>query len=132
MKFELWRPKITLSSDNLPLATSTSDLYPGGTFPHERLPIDSPIISFFVLPTTPILLILAYFLSEKFILPKICRSLRIEGKSIFWKSLFALHNFALAIFSFVVWVNSWVSTFQLFFVGWFQPDAQKCPHNIRL
>lgn len=104
------RPHIPLSTDGEPLTVSSSDLYGiGGTFPYERLPSDSPIVAFFMKPFTPILLISGYIITEKFIAPKICRSLSIEGKSFLWKCLFTLHNFTLAIFSLVVYVNSWVS-----------------------
>jgi len=39
--------------------------------------------------------------------PKVCRSLKIDGKTNFWKAMFILHNLFLAVFSLVVFVNSW-------------------------
>ena len=103
----LWRPNIPLSTDGEALSNSVSDLF--SSFPYERLPEDATM-SFFLKPSTPIILILAYVLSEKYFLPQVCRSLGVKGRSNMWKTIFALHNFALAIFSFVVWVNSWVSS----------------------
>lgn len=102
----IWRPEIPLSIDGQPLAVSASDLFT--SFPYERLPTNANVISFFLKPTTPLILIAAYIVSEIYVLPKLCQLLGVNGKnSTFWKVIFALHNLSLAIFSFVVWVNSW-------------------------
>jgi hypothetical protein len=110
----IWRPIINLSTDGQPLAVLASDLFIT-SFPYDRLPTNddattnysASIIAFFMKPSTPILLIIAYLITESFVLPKICRSLGVNGKSTFWKIIFALHNFSLALFSLVVFVNSW-------------------------
>lgn len=116
MTFKLLRPHITLSVEDVPLTVDASDLFPW-SFPYERLPLDAPMIAFFMKPMTPILLITAYFITEKLILPQICRSLKVEGTSLFWKCVFALHNFSLAVFSLVVFVNSWVSVSGTIFIA---------------
>mmetsp|Transcript_21596 Transcript_21596/g.49090 ORF Transcript_21596/g.49090 Transcript_21596/m.49090 type:complete len:147 (-) Transcript_21596:624-1064(-) len=108
--FSIWIPQIKLSIDGEPLAVSASELFVN--FPYERLSDDSPTISFFLKPFTPIILIIAYFLSEKIVLPKICQSMGIDGKSNYWKILFVLHNFLLALFSLVVMLNSWPTVIQ--------------------
>lgn len=110
--FSIWRPEIALSIEGEPLAVSASDLFV--TFPYERLPNDSPIISFFLKPSTPIILIIAYVVTESFVLPQICRSLGINGKTTFWKMMFSMHNFLLAFFSLVVFVNSWPIVIQYY------------------
>ena len=104
-----WRPEIPLSIDGEPLAVSTTDMW-FTSFPYERLPTNANVLSFFLQPTTPLILIAAYIVSEMYVMPKLCQVLGINGRnSTFWKVVFAFHNLSLAIFSFVVWVNSWVS-----------------------
>lgn len=101
----IWRPVLNDSVDGEPLAVTVSDFT--STFPYDRLPAESsPTVSFFMRPETPVLLIGAYILSES-VLPKLCKVLRTDGRSKFSVATFALHNFLLAVFSAVVFVNSW-------------------------
>ena len=142
----LWRPKIPLSIDGEPLTVSISDFF--ATFPYHRLITTSTttttnpdensslniITSFFLKPTTPIVLIVIYILSEKVILPKICKALDIKGRSILWKCIFALHNFGLFAFSFIVWINSLVSHYCIIILilpyYWFMFVIAECSNEI--
>lgn len=104
----LWRPQIPLSIDGEPLAISVSHLIDLTSFPYDRLTTNA-FIAFFLKPLTPVILIFAYLITESVVLPRVCRSLGVTGKTTLWKIIFSLHNFGLAVFSFIVWVNSWVS-----------------------
>jgi len=107
----IWRPHLPESIDGRPLVTNALDFTLN--FPYDRLPVSSSSLSspttwlaFFLRPEVPILLVVAYFVS-KFALPVFCRMTGINGKSSLFLMAVALHNLLLAVFSAVVFVNSW-------------------------
>jgi hypothetical protein len=89
--------KLQASNDGLPLASHVSDLY--WNFPYDRLP-SHPFIACLMKPEIMLTLIILYIFSER---PM--EFLRRLGGGFFKGALFrifvALHNMALAIFSFV-------------------------------
>ena len=103
--FTTWRPHLPDSIDGLPLATTASDF--ASTFPYDRLPAAS-WLAFLLRPAVPVLLITAYVASKP-VLQKVSRALLIDGRSKLFVTAVALHNLLLAVFSAIVFVNSWVS-----------------------
>ena len=98
-----WRPSIPTSLDGEPLVTTVSDLFLD--FPYHRLP-SNPIVALFLRPEVVIVLLVFYLVSKP-PLKAIRDVLQVDPKSAFFRSLIALHNFGLAVFSGVVAWNSW-------------------------
>merc|ERR1719401_38320 len=98
-----WRPHLPESIDGLPLATAVSDF--AWTFPYDRLPASS-LLAFLLRPAVPTMLIAAYVAPDA-ALPSVCRAMGIDGRSSAFVMAVALHNLVLAVFSAVVFVNSW-------------------------
>lgn len=99
--FEVWRPEIPESIDGLPLATKISDLF--FDFPYDRIPADP--ISQYVLRPENVIKLLIFYLVSKPIFVAIAKM--IDPKAAWFKYSVAIHNFLLAVFSFVVAANAW-------------------------
>lgn len=119
----IWRPDIPNSIDGEPLAVSISDFYL--TFPYDRLP-ESGIMRAMMRPDVPLVLVAAY-LASKSTVKKIAKAMDIDAKSPNFIMAVAAHNFALAVFSAIVFFNSWpIVLSHLFRMGW---EATYCDQD---
>lgn len=100
---QIWRPNMPDSIDGQALCVSISDLHL--TFPYERLPLNKAA-NILMRPCAPFLIVVMFLASEP-ILKALTNSFGITGKSTAFRIGVALHNLALAIFSFTVMVNVW-------------------------
>lgn len=99
-----WRPSLPDSIDGKPLATTVSDLF-FLNFPYDRLPSNS-LLTPFLRPEVVLALLIFYLVSKRPF--KAFRDLiQLDPKSSVFRSLIALHNLALAVFSGVCTWNSW-------------------------
>lgn len=97
----IWRPELPESTDGLPLATKISDLF--FDFPYDRVPADR--ISQFVLRPENVAKLLVFYLVSKPMFIAIAKM--IDPKAAWFKYSVAIHNFLLAVFSFLVAANAW-------------------------
>lgn len=108
----LYRPKVSVSIDDKPLAYYVSELFPslGGTeggFAYHRLPTaTSPFVAALMRPEVVVCLCLAYLCSKP-VVKKLTISLKVNPKAKLFIACVALHNFILALFSVIVHLNSW-------------------------
>ena len=126
------RPQIATSNDGKPLATTISELF--HHFPYERLPSYPNASSSSTIITTDLLLrpevcfglCIAYY-TTKPLLKKLVQFMGINPKSRLFISTVALHNLALAIFSFVCFIYSWPIVLEHYYYnGW---EAVYCDHD---
>jgi len=101
--FTVWRPNIPESIDGKPLATHLGDLFIA--FPTDRLPSNS-LVAMSMKPTI-VLAMVIFYLNSKGPLKDLCGMLKITGKSIYFRTVVAIHNLFLAIFSFLVVIHTW-------------------------
>jgi len=100
-----FRPQIPTSIDGEPLAVDVLDLFPSG-FPYHRLPSE-PLIAALMRPEVCIVLCLLYLGSKPILKGLMSAGIRVNPKSVVFLSCVAFHNFVLAVFSAVVFVNGW-------------------------
>eukprot|EP00588_Corethron_pennatum_P002146 CAMPEP_0194285286 /NCGR_PEP_ID=MMETSP0169-20130528/29847_1 /TAXON_ID=218684 /ORGANISM="Corethron pennatum, Strain L29A3" /LENGTH=267 /DNA_ID=CAMNT_0039031375 /DNA_START=176 /DNA_END=975 /DNA_ORIENTATION=+ len=98
----IWQPSVPISSDGFPLALNISDLFLA--FPRDRLP-PNPFVRFLMKPEVVVLIVAAYLVSKP-PLRFLCRTVGIDGTSYTFRMGVASHNASLAVFSFVVFVNT--------------------------
>lgn len=91
------------SIDGKPLATNLNDLF--GDFPYERLPVNNPILALAMRPEVVLGLILFYLASNR-VLQGIAKATQLNPKSTWFKTAVALHNLALAVYSFISVANT--------------------------
>jgi hypothetical protein len=114
MMIGVWRPAISESIDGRPLAQSVSELF--FDFPYERLP-ENKFMAFFMRPECMVVMLIFYLVSKP-LLKRIAKL--IDPKAIWLRTLIAIHNLGLAIFSAVVVWNAWPAVFfHLAEEGWF-------------
>jgi hypothetical protein len=101
--FTVWRPNLPESIDGKPLATHIADLVTN--FPTDRLP-SNPLVAVWMKPGV-VLAMVIFYLNSKSQLRAFCERFEITGKSMLFRAVIALHNFALALFSFLVAIYSW-------------------------
>mmetsp|Transcript_31014 Transcript_31014/g.73082 ORF Transcript_31014/g.73082 Transcript_31014/m.73082 type:complete len:280 (+) Transcript_31014:176-1015(+) len=97
----IFTPNWMESKDGLPLATKISDLFTD--FPYERVP-DDPILQMVLRPES-VAVLLGFYLVSKPIFRKIANL--VDPKAPWFIYSIAVHNFLLAVFSFIVVINSW-------------------------
>ena len=102
MALSIWRPSLPESNDGEPLAMTLLDLYPN--FPVDRLP-DSSFLATFLRPESMVGLLLFYIASKPMF--KAIQKLCFSGNSPALVAFITIHNFALAVFSLLVALNSW-------------------------
>lgn len=96
------------SADGQPLVTNVRELLPD-RFPYDRLPSNDSVF-LCLRPSTVLLLLLFYLLASKPVCQQLKTYLRTDDPSnMYMRSFVALHNLALAVFSFVVAVFSWMA-----------------------
>ena len=98
-----WSPSISESSDGQPLVTRISDFVVD--FPYDRLP-DNKWLAL-TLRLEVVLLSIAFYLISEPLLKVFATKSGMNGKSTLFRTAVAVHNLALAVFSFVVAVNAW-------------------------
>jgi hypothetical protein len=101
--FQVWRPTLLESIDGQPLATKISDLF--FHFPYHRLP-DNLLLQAFLRPET-VFVLLAFYLASKPLVKQLARTFVPNPKAAWFVTIIAIHNLALAVFSFLVAINSW-------------------------
>ena len=103
MVFSVWRPDCPESLDGKALASHVADLFTD--FPTERLP-SNPLIATLMRPTVVLVIVILY-LQSKAPLRAFCQAFHVTGTSTLFRAIMAIHNLALAIFSFLVVIYSW-------------------------
>lgn len=103
----IWNPNWMESKDGLPLATKISDLF-FTDFPYDRVPAD-PILQLVLRPECVLVLLVFYNVSKP-LFRQIAKS--VDPKAPWFIFSIAVHNFLLAVFSFVVVINSWPIVFR--------------------
>jgi len=98
-----WRPTLPDSLDGEPLATTVGELF--FHFPSDRLP-QNPLTALLLRPRVVFILLIFYLVSMP-PLKAVRDILQVDPNSVIFRSLIALHNLALAIFSGVCAWNSW-------------------------
>ena len=98
-----WRPTLPDSLDGEPLATTVGELFIN--FPSDRLP-GNPLTALLLQPRVVFILLIFYLVSMP-PLKAVRDILQVDPNSVIFRSLIALHNLALAIFSGVCAWNSW-------------------------
>lgn len=101
---QVWRPSLPESKDDLPLATSISDLFVA--FPYDRLP-SNKIVAWSMRPEVMLGLIIFYATMSKPLLKQLIKTIDFSGKAAWFTFLVAVHNLSLAVFSAVVAFNAW-------------------------
>jgi GNS1/SUR4 family len=99
----VWRPTLLESIDGLPLATTIDDLF--FHFPYDRLP-ESQFLRLFLRPEC-VLAMLVFYLASKPLFQYLAKVLVPNPRATWFVASIAIHNFALAVFSFLVAYNSW-------------------------
>jgi hypothetical protein len=99
----VWRPSLPESLDGAPLATSINELFFG--FPYANLP-KSRFTAFFMRPDCMLAMIILYLLSKSPV-KEAKLAIGIDPNTMLFRTLVALHNLALAIFSGLVAWHSW-------------------------
>lgn len=118
------RPQIATSNDGKALATNIADLF--FSFPYDRLPSNNSITTLLLRPEVCFGLCIAYY-TTKPLLKKLVQVLGINPQSTLFKYSVALHNFLLAVFSAICFVNSWPIVLEHFWLhGW---EAVYCDQN---
>lgn len=118
-----WRPTLLESIDGDPLVTSISGFVID--FPYDRLP-ENKWLALTMRPESVLLMVAFYLISEP-LLKAFIRHFGLTGKSDVFRTAVALHNLALAVFSFVVAVNSWSAVISHFAEsGW---EATYCDRD---
>jgi hypothetical protein len=97
----VWRPTLLESLDGQPLAKNIGDLF--WDFPYYRLP-KNPYLEIFLRPEC-VLALIAFYLASKPLFKEVSKI--IDPTAPWFIASLALHNFLLAVFSFVVAYNSW-------------------------
>lgn len=99
-----WRPEVPDSNDRKPLATTVSELF--FAFPYNRLPSNA-VWATFLRPEVVAILLLFYLVSKP-PLQYFRDAVQLDSKnSPIFRTLVAIHNLALAIFSGICTWNSW-------------------------
>mmetsp|Transcript_24289 Transcript_24289/g.35999 ORF Transcript_24289/g.35999 Transcript_24289/m.35999 type:complete len:280 (+) Transcript_24289:182-1021(+) len=120
----LIRPHIATSNDGEPLAKNINELF--FSFPYDRLPSDASAVDLLLRPEICFGLCLTYY-TTKPLLKKIVENLGIDPQTTIFKSMVALHNLLLAVFSGICFVNSWPIVLEhLWKYGW---EAVYCDQN---
>lgn len=101
--FQVWRPTLLESIDGQPLATKISDIF--FHFPYQRLP-DNLLLQAFLRPES-VFAMLAFYLASKPLFKKLATTFVPNPKATWFVTSIAVHNLGLAVFSFVVAINSW-------------------------
>lgn len=113
--FSVWRPHIPDSIDGEPLATKISDLYTN--FPYHRLP-ENVFLRLMLQPEGMVIMLVFYLVSKPIFK---ATHKAIDPKASWFIASIAIHNFALAVFSGAVAVNTWPIVYQhLMAYGFFQ------------
>lgn len=101
---KLWRPSFPDSIDGKPLATTVGQLFVD--FDYDRLP-SNRWIAVWLRPETTAALLLFYVVVSKPLTVFLRDKLALNPKGTALRNFIALHNLALAVFSFVTAWNSW-------------------------
>jgi hypothetical protein len=100
---KLWRPDLPDSIDGQPLATTVSGLL--YDFDYERLP-SNPWAAIWLRPEFTFALV-SFYLVSKPLVAKFRDAIGLDPKSAALNNFIAVHNFLLAVFSFLTAWNAW-------------------------